>query len=421
VCTFKCDESYSLVGSSRNITCNPDENEPTGGGWSDASPMCQGITCPALNNPENGEISCDDSNKYGSVCSFTCNDGFVLLGMQNLTCEGNENNSINGTWNGDTPFCEGIVCPTLPPPTNGEIDCSDGDKYNSTCVFVCDGGYALVGEDKLTCISNEEGQQSGLWDETPPECKQITCPVLPPPDNGDLVCTDDVNFGSECVFSCDEGFALLGEETLTCGTGEGINGVWNVEEPVCQEIKCPVLSPPDQGDIFCSASNNFDSQCTIQCDNGYGIEGNSILTCGEGQNGTIEGNWDQPLPACATITCPSLTSPENGDISCSENNYVYGNLCFFECDEGFELNGAPPLRCGGDGSNSVGEWTDSVPTCQAALEGFSSSSDIISLVFICTTVLLALILIATCYYKRKNKPDSYHRADDKDTSNKTRL
>ena len=41
VCTFQCEESFSLVGST-NITCYPDENEPTGGDWSDASPMCQG-------------------------------------------------------------------------------------------------------------------------------------------------------------------------------------------------------------------------------------------------------------------------------------------------------------------------------------------------------------------------------------------
>ena len=139
--------------------------------------------------------------------------------MQNLTCEGDENDSINGTWNGDTPSCKGflllhifsfdvtliyqcltddlskiyfsqqkfkicqnvcaiesmliagILCPALPLPTNGEIDCSDGNKYNSTCVFICDEGYAPVGEDELTCIS-EEGQQNGLWDETPPECKR---------------------------------------------------------------------------------------------------------------------------------------------------------------------------------------------------------------------------------------------------------
>ena len=58
--------------------------------------------------------------------------------------------------------------------------------------------------------------------------------MLSPTENSDLVCTDDVNFGSECLFSCDEGFVLVGDGTLTCNAGEGVNGVWNMNVPLCQ-------------------------------------------------------------------------------------------------------------------------------------------------------------------------------------------
>lgn len=49
----------------------------------------------------------------------------------------------------------------------------------------------------------------------------------------------DIHFptiGDRVEFTCDEGFHLRGSEILTC-TEEGI---WDSEEPFCEEIKCPI-------------------------------------------------------------------------------------------------------------------------------------------------------------------------------------
>ncbi|XP_070546029.1 C4b-binding protein-like [Ptychodera flava] len=39
---------------------------------------------------------------------------------------------------------------------------------------------------------------------------------------------EDLSDGSEVTFSCNEGYTLVGEDTLTCN-----NGVWDNDEPTC--------------------------------------------------------------------------------------------------------------------------------------------------------------------------------------------
>ena len=56
--------------------------------------------------------------------------------------------------------------------------------------------------------------------------------------NGNINCTNDNCCGSECTFTCDEGYQLLGEKVHTCGVGGNDiddSGVWSHSEvPICQ-------------------------------------------------------------------------------------------------------------------------------------------------------------------------------------------
>ena len=61
------------------------------------------------------------------------------------------------------------------------------------------------------------------------------------------------------------------------------------------------------------------------------------------------------------VTCPSLTSPTNGMISCSlgGNNIPNpGESCTFTCDASYELNGSGTRNCQNSGS-----WSGSDATC----------------------------------------------------------
>lgn len=44
-----------------------------------------------------------------------------------------------------------------------------------------------------------------------------TCPALSPPRHGSLTCSTDNNvFETECHFSCDHGYTLVGSKKRTC-------------------------------------------------------------------------------------------------------------------------------------------------------------------------------------------------------------
>lgn len=60
------------------------------------------ITCDVGLTPFNGgSESCDRSNNFGSVCSYTCNEGYDLKGASQRECE------ENGDWSEERPSCDG--------------------------------------------------------------------------------------------------------------------------------------------------------------------------------------------------------------------------------------------------------------------------------------------------------------------------
>jgi len=57
--------------------------------------------CPALDSPVNGELSCTLSFSYGSKCSFSCVEGFLLQGASEISC------TKTAEWSHEPPHCEG--------------------------------------------------------------------------------------------------------------------------------------------------------------------------------------------------------------------------------------------------------------------------------------------------------------------------
>lgn len=67
------------------------------------------------------------------------------------------------------------------------------------------------------------------------------------------------------------------------------------------------------------------------------------------------------------ILCSSLNEPENGIIMYSLDilfPFDLGTTATYVCNVGFGLSDGVGVRtCTGDGSNSVGEWTETQPNC----------------------------------------------------------
>ena len=58
-----------------------------------------GIDCGSLPNPANGVVSLSDT-VFGSVATYSCNDGFTLEGETTRQCE------VSGRWSGTPPSCK---------------------------------------------------------------------------------------------------------------------------------------------------------------------------------------------------------------------------------------------------------------------------------------------------------------------------
>ena len=55
------------------------------------------------------------------------------------------------------------------------------------------------------------------------------CPTLVPPANGNLVLSGNT-FGETASYTCNTGFILVGDPTLTCQS----DGFWSGPEPTCE-------------------------------------------------------------------------------------------------------------------------------------------------------------------------------------------
>ncbi|XP_030064242.1 E-selectin isoform X2 [Microcaecilia unicolor] len=219
-CDFTCNEGFMLTGAA-NLQCTAQ------GQWTSRTPMCQAVTCPALETPAEGRMDCTGelgTFGYNSTCAFSCATGFILLGQQTLQC------SSSGLWTAEIPVCKAVECGMPKASSHGAMDCSHpigNFLYKSTCTFTCEEGFVLKGSDSLQCGA------SGQWSGKEPECEAVQCETLTAPEKGLLNCSHSgvqFGYGSVCEFQCTGGWMLNGSSTLECDA----SGTWTSAPPMCE-------------------------------------------------------------------------------------------------------------------------------------------------------------------------------------------
>ncbi|XP_030583090.1 uncharacterized protein LOC115778870 [Archocentrus centrarchus] len=218
-CVVTCDEGYELSGS-LSLQCE------ASGHWSASQPLCVAVQCPALQDLENGFVSCGEDTdmrfSYKNTCSFSCAQGYRMVGPSRVTC------TSAATWSQQMPHCEAIICQN---PERGApliTQCSESLtelRPNSTCSFSCEEGFELQGANTIQC--SEDGQ----WNKDIPTCKVVRCPLLEAPENSHINCSSSESvYNSQCSFTCDQGYTLKGHNLLTCDH----HGNWTGDKPTCQ-------------------------------------------------------------------------------------------------------------------------------------------------------------------------------------------
>ncbi|XP_019744562.1 E-selectin-like [Hippocampus comes] len=149
-CSFRCKIGYRMKGP-KSVMCT------SAAQWSDM-PRCEEITCPAPEDPKNGHMNCTPSLlpsqspfPRNSVCTFSCQEGYVPQGVVSMAC------TDSGNWTIAPPTCKAVQCSAPPPLPNGAVSCGDDPatrfSYENNCTFRCDIGYQMKGPESVTCTS----------------------------------------------------------------------------------------------------------------------------------------------------------------------------------------------------------------------------------------------------------------------------
>ncbi|NWY42555.1 SVEP1 protein, partial [Sylvia atricapilla] len=364
--SLSCDPGFQIVGNSVQRCLNL-------GQWTRPFPRCERISCGVPPTLENGFYSAEDFFA-GSTVTYHCNTGYYLLGDSRMLC------LDNGSWNSISPSCLDVdecavgsdcdehasclntngsyVCTCIPPYTGDGKKCAEpvkchnpgnpehghlyGDAYTvgSQVTFSCKEGFQLTGATKLICM------ESGEWSHPIPYCEAISCGAPVIPENSAII-GSNFTYHNKVMYRCNDGYNLVGEKEILCLA----SGIWNHAPPTCEMVMCPRPQDISNGKYTLSGTAYL-SSVSYTCDNGYSLQGPSVLVCAS------SGNWNSTPPACNIVSCGS--PPAIQDAVINGDNFTFGNTVSYTCKEGYTLVGPETIEC-----LASGKWSVSHQQCLA--------------------------------------------------------
>uniref|UniRef100_A0A674AJS6 Sushi, von Willebrand factor type A, EGF and pentraxin domain-containing protein 1 n=1 Tax=Salmo trutta TaxID=8032 RepID=A0A674AJS6_SALTR len=348
--------------------------------------------CPLLENAVPHLRASSPAVSPGSQTQLFCDPGFHLVGEPLLQCQN------KGEWSHALPRCERVTCG---PPRPLEHGLFQGSDYHagSTVVYQCNPGFYLLGDAKVLCTN------SGKWGGNPPACLDVdecalgsdcdehascqntdgsyTCTCIHPYTGDGKNCTEPVkcenpeapefgyrdgsNFlmGSEVVFSCEEGYELIGSSHVQCLE----TGSWNDPPRSCicsPALSCGRPSVPENA-VMMGTNFTFGSKVTFRyhhtvCVTYYKDINNQICVKGFVPGDPYEMRcqaslkWSRAPPACQRVTCGDPPHVDNSDVTLKGKTYL--STVLYTCAEGYRLQGSEEVVC-----EASGEWSSPAPSC----------------------------------------------------------
>ncbi|XP_066888836.1 complement receptor type 2 isoform X1 [Kogia breviceps] len=286
---MSCQDGYQLTGHAYQ-KCQDDEN----GVWFQKIPLCKVIHCqppPVINNGRPRGVM-GEHFLYGKEVSYECDQGFYLLGEKSIRCISDSKG--RGSWHGPPPQC--IKSPPVTHCPNPEV--THGYKLNKTrssyshndIVHVaCDPGFIMNGSHLIRCHTDNK------WVPAVPTCIKkafLGCQRPFKIPHGNHTGGDIARFspGMSILYSCNQGYLLVGEALLLC-THEG---TWKGPVPYCKEVNCSfpehvngIQSGLEPGKMY-----QYGAVITLECKDGYTLEGSPQSQCQE------DHGWNPPLAVC---------------------------------------------------------------------------------------------------------------------------
>ncbi|XP_019851357.1 PREDICTED: uncharacterized protein LOC100634273, partial [Amphimedon queenslandica] len=347
---YSCDTGYTITGAT-SLTCL------SNGLWDASVPSCDIVNCSNPGEPTNGMLQ-GGTFTYNSVVTYNCSVGYSLTGTTSLTC------LADGTWNTSVPSCPPVNCGDPGTPTNGS---SNGSvyTYNSVVSYQCISGYSISGADTLSCLS------TGSWNGSVPYCYP-DCTDPGDPSNGQRT-GDTFNYNSVLSYTCNTGYNLTGESSITCLS----NGSWSNMIPSCIIVNCSDPGTPTNGERFGDVFT-YGAEVVYSCSEEYSIVGAQVITfTGIRYTSRIGACVSKNSASATTITCsfnhyyvvhaeadvvvvdcgtPPLVL--NAAYSKLDNDTQYGARVQYNCSTGYNINGNDTISCLLNAS-----WSLPTPSC----------------------------------------------------------
>ena len=129
---------------------------------------------------------------------------------------------------------------------------------------------------------------TGQWSGTTPHCQPVRCTALEILDAHLRVLSLNNSFRGQASFLCPFGYALVGPETIECGS----DGAWSGSVPKCKAISCPSPLPPLNGKVMDNGHYLVGNTVQYNCNEGFVLIGEPIIRC------TESGLWSHAPPFC---------------------------------------------------------------------------------------------------------------------------
>ncbi|XP_075852994.1 complement receptor type 2 [Microcebus murinus] len=284
-----CPNGYQLTGHAYQ-KCQDDRK----GVWFQTFSLCKVIRCPPPPLIGNGRHSGMMARHflYGNEVSYECDQGFYLLGEKYLQCRNDSQG--RGSWSGPPPQC--LESPTVTHCPNPEVrhgytlnETHSAYSHNDIVYVACNPGFIMNGSHLIKCHSDN------TWVPGVPTCIRMAFLGCQPPSkipSGNHTGGSIARFfpGMSILYSCDQGYLLVGEALLVCT----YEGTWSQPAPYCKEVNCssPANMNGIQKGLEPRKMYQYGAIVTLECEDGYTLDGSPQSQC------QADRQWDPPLAVC---------------------------------------------------------------------------------------------------------------------------
>uniref|UniRef100_A0A452TET1 Complement factor H n=1 Tax=Ursus maritimus TaxID=29073 RepID=A0A452TET1_URSMA len=249
-------------------------------------------------------------------------------------------------------LCSAIYCKGPPPRKQTEIlsGAWPDQTYpeGTRATYKCRPGFRTLGAIIMEC-------KNGEWESLNPLriCRERPCGH--PGDirfgSFHLERGNEFVYGAKVVYTCDEGYQLLGRINFRECEPDG----WTNDIPLCEVVKCLPVTEPENGRLSSTALEldqdyTFGQVVRFQCNSGFKLDGPAEIHC------STNGVWSGEAPKCVEVACASPYIP-NGDYRPKAVQYRTGDEITYYCRNDYypatHVNTAtctskgwqPPPRC----------------------------------------------------------------------------